>query len=99
MEKKAYINRNSRAALIIFRLAVFLFLFILFAAPAMAGGAITGSFTVPLVVTDIAVSDIGLNAATITWQTNGLSDSQVEYGVTDSYGLVASQPTDSTTSQ
>jgi hypothetical protein len=98
VEKKAYINRNSRAALIIFSLAVFLFLFILFAAPAMAGGAITGSFTVPLVVTDIAVSDIGLNAATITWQTNGLSDSQVEYGVTDSYGLVASQPTDSTSS-
>jgi hypothetical protein len=75
-----------------------MFLFILFAAPAMAGGAITGSFTVPLVASALAASDISLNAATISWQTNGLSDSQVEYGTDASYGLVASQPTDATNS-
>ena len=84
--------------MIICSLAVFMFLFILFAAPAMAGGAITGSFTVPLVASALAASDISLNAATISWQTNGLSDSQVEYGTDASYGLVASQPTDATNS-
>jgi hypothetical protein len=78
--------------------AIPLILILTAAAPVLANGGSVISGTVPLTALNIAVSDITLNAATVTWQTNGLSDSQVEYGITDSYGLVASQPTDSTNS-
>ncbi len=39
----------------------------------------------PLVLTDIQ-AESGTSAATITWVTNRVADSQVEYGLTDAYG-------------
>ena len=78
--------------------AIPLILILAAAAPVLANGGSVISGTVPLTTFNLAASDISLNAATISWQTNGLSDSQVEYGTDASYGLVASQPTDATNS-
>ena len=43
-----------------------------------------------LIITSVASSNISEMGATITWSTNRPADSQVEYGVTTSYGNVAS---------
>jgi chitodextrinase len=42
--------------------------------------------TTPPVISSVASSGITSNGATITWSTNEASDSQVEYGLTASYG-------------
>ncbi|MCX6376453.1 MAG: fibronectin type III domain-containing protein, partial [Armatimonadetes bacterium] len=42
--------------------------------------------TTPLQVTDVTVSELGHTAATIIWTTNQPATSQVDYGLTDSYG-------------
>lgn len=49
---------------------------------------------IPPQVSAIAASGITASAATIAWTTNELSDSQVEYGLTTSYGSVT--PLDAT---
>jgi hypothetical protein len=41
----------------------------------------------PPVISNVASSNITTSAATITWTTDESSDSQVEYGLTTSYGL------------
>jgi hypothetical protein len=66
----------------IIRLVVGLLVFLLFApaAPAMAETAVLpGSFTVQLVVTGVASSNISNSNATISWETNGYATSQVFY--------------------
>lgn len=42
--------------------------------------------TDPPIISDIAVSDISQTGATVTWTTNELSNSRVEYGLTVAYG-------------
>jgi sugar lactone lactonase YvrE len=49
------------------------------------------------IITNIAVSGITMNSATITWTTDQLTDSFVEYGTTSSYGSWASDSTLTTT--
>ncbi len=44
----------------------------------------------PPVISNVAASNITTSAATITWTTNEASDSQVEYGLTTSYGSLSS---------
>ncbi|MDD5687129.1 MAG: carbohydrate binding domain-containing protein [Elusimicrobia bacterium] len=44
------------------------------------------SDTTPPIMTNVASSDITWNSAVINWLTNEPSDSQVEYGLTTSYG-------------
>jgi RHS repeat-associated protein len=54
--------------------------------------AVSGDFTFKtgsLVISNIAAGGITTSGATITWTTNGNSDSQVEYGVDTGYGLLA----------
>jgi phosphodiesterase/alkaline phosphatase D-like protein len=46
-----------------------------------------GGDTQPPVISNVNASNITTSAATITWNTNEASDSQVEYGLTASYGL------------
>jgi glucose/arabinose dehydrogenase len=43
--------------------------------------------TQPPVISSVAASDLTSSAATITWATNEAADSQVEYGLTTSYGV------------
>jgi|GEM_PF-2494563 len=61
--------------------------------------AVSGNFTLttlpdvtPPVISNVAAGNITTSAATITWNTNETSDSQVEYGLTASYG--SSSPLD-----
>src|SRR5213594_3386533 len=59
---------------------------------ASANSSVTGDFTLttlditPPVISGVAVGTIGGTSATIQWTTNEASDSQVEYGLTTSYG-------------
>ncbi|MBI4582844.1 MAG: alkaline phosphatase [Planctomycetes bacterium] len=46
----------------------------------------------PPLVTNVAVANITSNSATVSWNTDELSDSRVDYGVTDSYGAFAEDP-------
>lgn len=46
--------------------------------------------TTPPEISNVQVSDIGVASATITWETNEDTDSRVEYGETETYGLRAS---------
>ena len=46
----------------------------------------TASDTTPPTISSVSASSITQNSATITWTTNESSDSQVEYGLTTSYG-------------
>ncbi|HXW98953.1 MAG TPA: fibronectin type III domain-containing protein [Methanomicrobiales archaeon] len=48
---------------------------------------------VHFVAFNISASGIHLTDATITWNTNGISDSTVEYGPTAGYGATATDPT------
>ncbi|MBP9773892.1 MAG: fibronectin type III domain-containing protein [Candidatus Peribacteraceae bacterium] len=60
----------------------------------VALSAITASVdTVPPAITNVAATNITGNSATITWNTNELADSQVEYGVTTTYGNSTQLPT------
>jgi hypothetical protein len=45
----------------------------------------SGDFTVP-VISSLAVANVSTTGATISWNTNEASDSQVEYGTSTSYG-------------
>ena len=47
----------------------------------------------PPVISGIAVTSIGATSASIQWTTNEASDSQVEYGLTASYGLTTTLDT------
>jgi hypothetical protein len=55
--------------------------------------SITVTFVPPPIISDITVSNITASSATITWTTNQMSDSLVEYGVTTSYGSSVSDST------
>jgi len=46
-----------------------------------------------LTISDISASNIGYHSATISWKTNGLADSLVEYGTTTDYGYSVYSPT------
>jgi hypothetical protein len=60
----------------------------------VTGGRNGGGGASPLlIITSISSSNITGVAATITWRTNRPADSQVEYGVTTSYGNVVSLKT------
>jgi hypothetical protein len=48
---------------------------------AVAQNVVTGSFTVPLTISNLSVSDIGNGNATVTWDTNGDATSQVFYDI------------------
>ena len=61
-----------------------------------SGGGTNITATVPLVISNVTVSGITTNSAVIAWQTNGASNSRVEYGADTSYGLIATQPSDAT---
>jgi chitodextrinase len=50
---------------------------------------ITAPDTTPPVLSNIASSNITTSGALITWNTNELADSQVEYGITTSYGSLS----------
>src|SRR5215510_11822481 len=52
-----------------------------------------------LIITSIASSNISDVGATITWSTNRAADSQVEYGVSTTYGNVVSLKTMDTSHQ
>ncbi|MBA2480238.1 MAG: fibronectin type III domain-containing protein [Planctomycetes bacterium] len=54
--------------------------------------------TTPPVISAIAVSAITASGASISWTTNESSDSQVEYGLTASYGAVTAIDSAATTS-
>lgn len=56
-----------------------------------------GSDTTPPMISSVQSTNIGANSATITWTTDELSDSEVEYGTTTSYGFLE-QNTSYTTS-
>ena len=68
------------------------------AAAVLASGGTNITATVPLVISNVTVSGITTNSAVISWQTNGASNSRVEYAADISYGLIASQPSDATSS-
>ncbi len=61
----------------------------LITAPACKTSSRSGSSPL-LIITSVASSNISAVGATITWSTNRPADSQVEYGVTTSYGNVIS---------
>lgn len=46
-----------------------------------------------LTISDVSASNIGYHSATISWKTDGLADSLVEYGTTTDYGYSVYNPT------
>lgn len=54
--------------------------------------------TTPPTISLVSASSIASNSATITWQTNENSDSQIEYGLTLSYGISTTPNTSMLTS-
>ena len=54
-------------------------------------------YAIPLVISGVRISNITDLSATITWQTDRPATSQVEYGETDFYGLIASDDKELTT--
>jgi hypothetical protein len=52
-----------------------------------ANQTFTTADTVPPVISALTVAAVGENSATITWVTNEPADRQVDYGLTNSYGL------------
>jgi len=65
-----------------------------FVCPAFAGntGATLITAKISLTAFDIAATDVGQSLATITWKTNGIADSTVEYGLTTGYGSIRTNP-------
>ena len=53
-------------------------------------GCLTLTITIvdkqPIEISQVAVSSVSYNSATVTWKTNRLATSQVEYGTTTAYG-------------
>ena len=73
------------------------------AAPASSGlpatpvaVAATPKDTIPPVITGIATRNVSPSSATVTWTTNELSDTVVEYGLDTNYGLSTSVATQTT---
>ncbi|MCK4388143.1 MAG: hypothetical protein KAW00_05160, partial [Dehalococcoidia bacterium] len=56
-------------------------------------GEIDCSVSGALTISDVSASNIGYHSATISWKTNGLADSLVEYGTTIDYGYIVYSPT------
>ena len=54
--------------------------------------------TTPPAISGIATSNISNNAATVSWTTDELSDTQIQYGTATSYGSATSRNTTLTTS-
>ncbi|MCL6446398.1 MAG: fibronectin type III domain-containing protein, partial [Alicyclobacillus sp.] len=52
-----------------------------------ANQTFTTADTVPPVISALTVAAVGENSAIITWVTNEPADRQVDYGLTNSYGL------------
>jgi len=71
-------------------IGVFLILALL---PCPVYAATQEASTLSLQLSDISVSDSGYHSATISWKTNGLADSLVEYGTTTDYGYSVYSPT------
>jgi Protein of unknown function (DUF1800) len=61
--------------------------------PSCVTGSRNGSGTPLLIITSISSSNISDVGATITWRTNRMSDSHVEYGISTQYGNVVSLKT------
>ncbi|NUO83289.1 DUF4038 domain-containing protein, partial [candidate division KSB1 bacterium] len=55
------------------------------------------SDTLAPVISNVVATNITANAATITWNTNEPGDAQVEYGFTNSYGLLSVRDSSRTT--
>jgi len=55
-----------------------------------SGGGGGGGDTTPPVISSVSAGNISSSGATITWTTDESSDSQVEYGLTTSYGNTTS---------
>jgi len=70
--------------------AVFLILALL---PCPVYAATQEASTLSLQISDVSASDIGYHSATISWKTNGLADSLVEYDTTTDYGYIVYNPT------
>ena len=51
----------------------------------------------PPVISGVSTTDITVNGATVCWQTNELATSQIEYGLTPSYGKLSQLDTTLTT--
>ncbi|HYR43714.1 MAG TPA: LamG-like jellyroll fold domain-containing protein, partial [Terriglobia bacterium] len=64
----------------------------------MLNGVIPMADTTPPSVTNVAASNITSNGATITWTSSEPANSQVEYGLTASYGIQSSLDTSLVTS-
>ena len=58
-----------------------------------------GASSLPPVISQVVVDTIKNTSARVTWTTNSLSDSRVDYGPTSAYGSIASSPTFTTTHQ
>lgn len=52
--------------------------------------------TIPPTIKDLKVTEIGINSAIITWTTSEPATAEVNYGLSKSYGLSASDPTPKT---
>jgi hypothetical protein len=69
-----------KGAIYILALGILLLVSISPAVPARAESAtLPGSFSVPLIISNVSASGIGVSYATITWETNGNATSQVFY--------------------
>jgi hypothetical protein len=59
-------------------------------------GSYTSGGVYPL-ISDVSISDVTINSAVISWTTDDMSDSQVEYGETISYDFITAIDTTMTT--
>ena len=55
--------------------------------PPVSGGGSGGGDTAPPVISSVASSSVGASGASVTWVTNEASDTQVDYGTTNGYGI------------
>lgn len=61
-------------------------------------GTIYGKFTDPsAVISSVGTSSVATSSATITWDTDEMSDTQIEYGTTTSYGSTTTRDINFTT--
>lgn len=61
--------------------------------PTMADADVECTVSGAPTISDVSASNIGYHSATISWKTNGLADSLVEYGTTTDYGYSVYSPT------
>ena len=57
----------------------------------------TGTDATPPVISDVATSSVFLTGATITWNTDEVANHLVDYGTSGSYGYLAGDPSDFST--